>query len=183
MTGKISRYFIWSTLFFAVPVLAGCDAIYGLLQKEGAEEKEIVGEIRPFERNEKVAEAQKLLKLYGYSVGQPDGVMGVNTRNAIEQFQTDSGIKASRFLDKETWRKLHRFDDYGLVYNGEINIRVVQMDLQALGFYNGKVDGKQGPKTDEAIREFQKSKGLNPDGRIGFKTLQALVNSFSYGKT
>jgi len=160
--------------------VTGCDAVYRLLQKEGAEEKEIVGEIRPFERNEKVAEVQKLLKLYGYGVGQPDGVMGVNTRNAIEKFQEDSGIKASRFVDKKTWRSLHRFDDYGLVRNGEINVLVIQTDLHTLGFYKGEPDGKRGPKTDEAIRAFQKARGLTPDGKVGLKTLQALVNSFSY---
>lgn len=50
----------------------------------------------------------------------------------------------------------------------------IQIALQKAGFYKGKIDGKIGPQTKQAIREFQKSKGLKPDGVVGQKTRKEL---------
>jgi peptidoglycan hydrolase-like protein with peptidoglycan-binding domain len=52
--------------------------------------------------------------------------------------------------------------------------RQIQFALKKTGFYKGAVDGKIGPQTRRAIREFQKSKGLKPDGIIGQKTWEEL---------
>ncbi len=38
-------------------------------------------------------------------------------------------------------------------------IQNIQRELSARGFYNGAVDGVQGPRTEQAIRDFQKGKG------------------------
>ncbi len=46
----------------------------------------------------------------------------------------------------------------------------IQTALEAAGFYAGNIDGKMGPKTRKAIIEFQKAKGLKPDGKVGPKT-------------
>ncbi len=48
--------------------------------------------------------------------------------------------------------------------------RSVQKALKAVGFYDGLVDGKLGPKTQAAVREFQKSGGLKEDGVVGRQT-------------
>src|SRR3989338_5138236 len=95
----------------------GCDFVYRLLQREGAEEKELIGEINPLERNSKIEEVQKLLKLYGYKVGTADGKMVSLTRDAIASFQEDNELKVSRFVDKATWSKLNEFVEAGLVSN------------------------------------------------------------------
>lgn len=50
----------------------------------------------------------------------------------------------------------------------------IQIALQKAGFYKGKIDGKIGSQTKEAIREFQKSKGLKPDGVVGARTWEEL---------
>ena len=49
-----------------------------------------------------------------------------------------------------------------------------QIALQKAGFYKGRIDGKFGPQTRQAIREFQKSKGLRVDGVMGSKTWEEL---------
>lgn len=46
----------------------------------------------------------------------------------------------------------------------------VQTALKNAGFYTGAVDGKIGPKSKQAIQEFQKAKGLKVDGKVGPKT-------------
>ena len=153
----------------------GCDAVYRLLQKEGAEEKDLLGEVVPFRSNPKVLEVQKLLKLWGYSSGKIDGKFGPNTRAAIKKFQMDRNLKVSRFLDKATWAELNQFEKYGLIVDGDLNIMVVQKALKASGCDPGSVDGKSGRRTDEAIKQFQKINGLKPDGRVGYKTLIQLA--------
>ena len=50
----------------------------------------------------------------------------------------------------------------------------IQIALQKSGFYKGKIDGKIGPQTRQAIREFQKAKGLKVDGVVGQKTWNEL---------
>jgi peptidoglycan hydrolase-like protein with peptidoglycan-binding domain len=156
---------------------AGCDAIYRMLQKEGAEEKDLIGVVDPFTGNESVEEVQALLKLYGYKIGRVDGKLGGLTRNAIEEFQKDEGLELSRFIDQNTWTRLHQFSATGLVENAEVNIRVLQTALNNAGLNTGGVDGKLGPKTLAAIKSFQEAQGLKPDGIVGIRTLKAL-NTF-----
>ena len=56
----------------------------------------------------------------------------------------------------------------------EIPIKQVQLSLKKAGFYKGDIDGKQGLRTKEAIRAFQKAQGLKVDGVVGKATWQAL---------
>lgn len=58
--------------------------------------------------------------------------------------------------------------------NSKGHIKQIQASLRKAGFYKGEIDGKMGPRTRHAIKEFQKSKKLNPDGIVGEKTWEAL---------
>ena len=158
-------------IFVASLNLCGCDAVYRLLQKEGAEEKELLGDVIPFRSNPKVLEVQKLLKIWGYGTGKMDGKFGPNTRAAIKKFQTDRKLKVTRFLDNQTWNELNRFEKYGLVNNGDLNMKGVQTALKAAGYNPGVIDGKGGRRTEEAVKKFQQDIGLKADGRIGARTL------------
>ena len=53
-------------------------------------------------------------------------------------------------------------------------VRQLQTDLVALGYSTGGIDGKYGPATEQAVREFQTSSGLTVDGVAGPATLAAL---------
>ena len=170
---KLKSYINCLILVF---LCCGCDFIYTLLQREGAEEKQLLGEIVPLEYNAKVAKVQSLLKLYGYRIGSADGVLGPNTREAIEQFQQDTGLTPSRFVDNATWEKLTELEEYGLILEGDLNIAAVQQALTYAGVDPGPVDGQRGPRTEKAIEEFQTREGLVPDGRVGYQTLQRLKN-------
>ena len=54
----------------------------------------------------------------------------------------------------------------------------IQQALKHAGFYQGAIDGKLGPQTREAIREFQRVHGLKDDGIVGKQTWAKLG---SYG--
>lgn len=70
---------------------------------------------------------------------------------------------------------------------GNGDVKAVQNALQELGFDLGDagVDGKFGPKTEEAIRKFQQENGLAADGVFGRHTrrLLDLSNSRTHART
>ncbi|MCM8779799.1 MAG: peptidoglycan-binding protein [Candidatus Omnitrophica bacterium] len=46
----------------------------------------------------------------------------------------------------------------------------IQLALKNAGFDPGKIDGKMGRQTIDAIKGFQKANGLTADGKVGGKT-------------
>ena len=175
MSIKFRNTLIFLLNFGLCFVLCGCDVLYRLLDKEGAQEKELIGDVIPFEKNLVIEEVQSLLYLYGYNTGKIDGILGFKTRNAIEKFQRDNGLKPSRFADKATWEKLNIFKDNELVIKGQLNVRLIQILLEEAGFNPGPIDGKLGARTKAAVLKFQEAHGLKIDGKIGYQTLSKLA--------
>lgn len=50
----------------------------------------------------------------------------------------------------------------------------IQAALKNAGYYEGSVDGKIGPKSQEAILGFQRDNNLTTDGKVGQKTWSKL---------
>ena len=50
----------------------------------------------------------------------------------------------------------------------------IQRALNNAGFYQGAIDGKRGPLTRAAIKEFQRTHGLKVDGKAGPQTWSQL---------
>jgi peptidoglycan hydrolase-like protein with peptidoglycan-binding domain len=53
-------------------------------------------------------------------------------------------------------------------------VRSLQDKLRSAGFDPGRSDGKFGPNTERALRDFQSARGLTVDGLAGRRTLAAL---------
>jgi zinc D-Ala-D-Ala carboxypeptidase len=63
---------------------------------------------------------------------------------------------------------------------GYINLETldgVQTALKHLGFDPGKVDGRNGPNTEDAVRRFQARSTIKIDGIVGDETRAALVSA------
>ncbi|MBI4343715.1 MAG: peptidoglycan-binding protein [Candidatus Omnitrophica bacterium] len=60
--------------------------------------------------------------------------------------------------------------------SGKPATRDVQRALKAAGFYQGALDGKRGPATQQAIQEFQRMNGLKVDGKVGPQTWAKLTS-------
>jgi peptidoglycan hydrolase-like protein with peptidoglycan-binding domain len=61
---------------------------------------------------------------------------------------------------------------------GQPKAKEVQAALKNAGYAIGKIDGKIGKQTREAIRAFQKANNLPVDGKVGKKTWAALKDYF-----
>ena len=53
-------------------------------------------------------------------------------------------------------------------------VRQAQQTLQSQGLYQGNVDGKYGPKTRQAVMQFQKQNNITANGRLDRATRVAL---------
>lgn len=53
-------------------------------------------------------------------------------------------------------------------------VRQVQQKLQDQGYDVGSIDGKWGPKSSAALREFQQAQGMQADGRLSHDAVTAL---------
>ncbi|MFH2137845.1 MAG: peptidoglycan-binding domain-containing protein [Candidatus Omnitrophota bacterium] len=79
--------------------------------------------------------------------------------------------------DSESVKKINAAQDDVLSYRLKSKNRVeqIQICLKKADFYSGNIDGKQGPQTKKAIKDFQKAKGLVVDGIVGQKTWGELL--------
>lgn len=103
--------------------------------------------------------------------------------DAVKTFQKQRGITEDGIVGPETFRRLEearwRLGDRVLSFApahptlGE-DITDLQHRLNTLGFECGREDGHLGPKTDNAIREFQRNTGLPSDGVCGPATFRAV---------
>jgi peptidoglycan hydrolase-like protein with peptidoglycan-binding domain len=59
-------------------------------------------------------------------------------------------------------------------FASDAQVRRVQQALQAKGMNPGPADGVAGPRTQQAVREFQKEQSLPQTGRLDAQTLQRL---------
>ena len=60
-------------------------------------------------------------------------------------------------------------------------VRTIQTKLSNWGYFSGAIDGIYGPKTEEAVKYFQRKNGLTADGIVGPATLRALGMSTTGG--
>ena len=56
---------------------------------------------------------------------------------------------------------------------GNPNVAALQVGLRSHHLFEGTVDGVLGPNTEQALRRFQRRKGLSPDGVLGPRTRKA----------
>ena len=85
----------------------------------------------------------------------------VYERHNPENTQTaDDGAKSQAIEDK--------------MPEPEFDTRAIQTFLRDIGLYKGAIDGIIGPRTRDAVKEFQRDSGLTPDGIVGEKTSSAI---------
>jgi peptidoglycan hydrolase-like protein with peptidoglycan-binding domain len=114
---------------------------------------------------------QYLLRARGQK-GVIDGIYGVQTENAVKNFQRRNGLVARGSLSNATWEALVVPSRLGA--QGDA-VRALQTLLRRAE-YDLPVNGKFGPSTRAAIMKFQNVRGLDSDGIAGKQTWCALVD-------
>jgi murein L,D-transpeptidase YcbB/YkuD len=117
-------------------------------------------------------------------------VLGCATTRKGQDIQTQQLKARINFLEEE----LHRKDEEIRSLENELtrlssskqragtqdivplrlSAKQIQTALKNSGFYKGKIDGKIGPQTKEAIKAFQKAHGLKADGIVGKRTAEKI---------
>lgn len=112
---------------------------------------------------------------------EPDGDFGPKTEAAVRELQRESQLVADGIVGPQTWAAIDSTMDREPVPpsdgDGRPTLRrpakgeEVEKLQKLLGI---KVDGDFGPNTEAAVRDFQRSNNLVPDGIVGPRTWAAL---------
>lgn len=92
---------------------------------------------------------------------------------AFLTFGTSADLRTAAIND---WKELRKGPCGGLSDNWRT--REYQYMLQDLEYYSGNIDEQHGPKTDQAVRAFQRDKGLPQTGFVNEATWGALVEAY-----
>ncbi len=102
----------------------------------------------------------------------------------IRSFQQSRGLSVTGVIDAVTARALEearwKLGDRSLnlqsspLMRGD-DVAALQSRLTEMGFDCGRVDGIYGARTETAVKEFQKSVGINIDGKCGPATIISLL--------
>ncbi|MEN8233836.1 MAG: peptidoglycan-binding domain-containing protein [Actinomycetota bacterium] len=119
---------------------------------------------------------QRELQTLGHFFGEPDGILGPVTEEALRAFQTEAGITVDGEYGPETYVALAD----ALEQNADF-VESIQKDLAELGMYSGPVDGDYGTGTVKAVEELQEKCELDIDGRLFPKTHVCLEQQLGNG--
>ena len=130
-----------------------------------------------------VAEVQSTLVALGLLPVPPlEPVFDTATDRAVREFQQRRGVTVDGIVGRETWLALQaarlKLGDRllwlaGRPFSGD-DVGALQERLLELGFDTGRVDSVFGPRTERALKGFQREYGLVSDGVCGPSTLRAL---------
>jgi peptidoglycan hydrolase-like protein with peptidoglycan-binding domain len=124
---------------------------------------------------------QVALYRYGHYTGPIDGIEGPLTRRAVMDFQRSAGLPVDGVAGPQTLAALGRLGRplFGsrMLVRGRIgfDVSVLQYLLARHGFPTASLNSNFGPGTEEQVRRFQRSIGLEPDGAVGPRTRAALL--------
>ena len=128
--------------------------------------------IDPVRGDPLVFRIQAALIELGYSPGEHDGQPGARTRDAVRRFEKERRYRPPGRLDERLLGRLREAIEDGKP--AEVVIREVQARLHRLGHPVGEIDGLPGPRTEAAVAEFQRGRGLPVDGRLSLSLLDRL---------
>jgi len=139
--------------------------------------------LRPGSHGEAVADLQRRLLAAGHDVGLDElGDFSSGTESAVASFQDRRGISIDGECGPQTWQELveasWRLGDRNLYLRRPMlrgdDVEDLQRRLAALGFHTDRIDGIFGPRSQDAVQDFQRNAGLTVDGIFGSDGLDAL---------
>jgi len=124
-----------------------------------------------------------ILNRLGLLAGQPTS-FDAAVENAVRAFQQSRGLTVNGVVNSATLQALEearwKLGDRSLylqpsqLMRGD-DVATLQARLTDMGFNCGRVDGVFGYRTENSVKEFQQSVGVNVDGKCGPTTITALI--------
>lgn len=120
---------------------------------------------------------QEELIVHGYAPGPVDGKPGRRTAAAIRAYQRDAGLAVTGVPTRELLDHLKfvlpKVNARAPVAHAHSSALVtdVQRQLQQRGYYTAAIDGRAGPATRHAVRDFQAAAGLPVTGVVDARLL------------
>jgi len=141
-------------------------------------------------------------------IENPNGIFGIGTRNAVQEFQRIFNLSPDGIVGKGTWyqlkyiyngvKRLNELTSEGLtleevtrpfpevLQEGEtgVDVQSLQYYLSVISYFsdgavpNVTIDGVFGPATTTAVRAFQELAGVPADGIVGLQTWSRLEQAY-----
>jgi len=115
-------------------------------------------------RTSAIRAMQADLNALGFPAGEPDGMVGMQTRQALRDYQRSRDLTADAYPRPALVVRLHREAGAGQGGGreglGSGDIRRLQELLHSLGYPVGEPDGIMGPATRKAMRAYLRDRGL-----------------------
>ena len=137
--------------------------------------------------NDVYALQERLIELR-YLNGVADGVFGAETEAALIAFQKNNNLTADGVAGATTLKKMNgsckaattasatTAPGASVLREGDSGEAVFELQarLFELGYFTGRIDGRFGAETTEAVKAFQRANGLGADGVVGSGTRNKL---------
>ncbi len=138
----------------------------GILSDRLAGRPGLIGRAPPGEqrlRRSAVFDLQEALNRQGYDAGTPDGMIGMQTRQALRDFQRDRNLVPDAYPSPETIAALHgRPAPNPKPDLTSVDVLALQRGLNARGYDAGAEDGLWGGQTRRAFDAWLDEQGLGP---------------------
>jgi peptidoglycan hydrolase-like protein with peptidoglycan-binding domain len=128
-----------------------------------------VKEMPPKMRRAYIVGIQEELRKHGYRPGPADGILGARTRGAIRAYERDAKLPVTGVASKEILDHMKFVQPKVKARPGQAKSSLVldiQKRLAGRGYYEGALDGLNGPQTKTAALRFQRDAKLAVTGKV-----------------
>ncbi len=146
-------------------VTSGCSTLQGPSYTNNMQIKVAQLERKLSEKDKKVADLEYEVERLSSELEMANSLA---LSNIEEPYRAEVAYSNTSASSKPTKSKTSKEDTRIIRVNA--SEKDVQKALKNAGFYTGAIDGKIGSGSKQAIKDFQKEKGLTSDGIIGQRT-------------
>ena len=151
-------------------------------------DKNYENQLKLYDQGKNVELLQKNLIKLEFLRGIPNGIFGLNTKRAVENFQFFYNLPVTGVIDSETSKEIVKALDNPFpstrptikIEDQGVMIKLLEKYLIILGFLDrSSTDGIFSNYTENAVINFQTARNLTPDGIVGPRTWREINNMLS----